>query len=345
MLVASPGFTKVCGRSKHVLLLVKLLSENGYEVTFVTDRGERIPEMTEMGINSVLCPVPLGGYSPLNLIRSFLFFLKVVRRNDIGIIHTHHRYVETVSSLVRLFLRRRRLKLITTVHSELIYKGKHHFPSDVVVAISGFVEKELTEKHNVNKSKIRRIYNYAEETEIVLLPENKKPLIVSAGRFAQEKGFEVMFEAAKMFKEDSAEFVLMGEGKLGIQYFSFLPDLKIRAEILTAPPDPGVYFDKCDICVVPSRSEGLSYVIMEAGIRGKAVVAANTGGIPELIVNNETGLLFENGNAGDLYDKLSLLLNNPGLRKRLGLNLRNKLLKEFNYSLFRQQTLSLYEEL
>ncbi|MES1944111.1 putative glycosyl transferase, group 1 [Salinisphaera sp. PC39] len=73
-----------------------------------------------------------------------------------------------------------------------------------------------------------------------------------------------------------------------------------------------------DLLVVPSRHEGMGRVCAEAMAAGTTVLGARTGGIPEVVAENETGLLFEPEDAEDLSAKLQRLCIDAGLRRRLG---------------------------
>ncbi len=73
-----------------------------------------------------------------------------------------------------------------------------------------------------------------------------------------------------------------------------------------------------DIVVVPSLYEPMGYVVLEAMASGKAIVASNTGGIPEMLTDRQTGLLFPPGDADKLADCLRELMDKPELREALG---------------------------
>ena len=76
--------------------------------------------------------------------------------------------------------------------------------------------------------------------------------------------------------------------------------------------------DGATCLVVPSRSEGLGRVILEAFARGRAVVATRVGGIPDLVEHDLNGLLVEGGNVTALVDALTQILTEDGLAARLG---------------------------
>lgn len=77
-------------------------------------------------------------------------------------------------------------------------------------------------------------------------------------------------------------------------------------------------FENCTFLVLPSRTEGIPRVLVEAMACGKAVIGSRVGGIPEVIIENETGMLFESENDRELAGKMRMLLDDPALRKRLG---------------------------
>lgn len=77
-------------------------------------------------------------------------------------------------------------------------------------------------------------------------------------------------------------------------------------------------FERCRFLILPSRTEGIPRVLIEAMACGKPVIGSRVGGISEVIVDNETGLLFESENDQDLAEKIRMLLDDTRLEQRLG---------------------------
>ncbi len=73
-----------------------------------------------------------------------------------------------------------------------------------------------------------------------------------------------------------------------------------------------------DVVAMPSESEGLPYAALEATAAGRPVVAFRVGGVPEVVVHGETGLLEPKGNVAGLAEALAQVLNDPDLARRLG---------------------------
>lgn len=87
------------------------------------------------------------------------------------------------------------------------------------------------------------------------------------------------------------------------------------------------YIHRSDIFLLPSYSEGLPNSLMEAMVCGVASIATKVGAIPDLITNNETGLLIDAGDSKALAHSISLLINDPSLRERLAKNGQQRIIQ------------------
>ncbi len=82
--------------------------------------------------------------------------------------------------------------------------------------------------------------------------------------------------------------------------------------------DVAAALDSATLLVLPSRSEGMGRVVIEAGCRGRAVVGSRVGGIPDVVVDGETGVLVPPDDAGALAEALERVLSDRELADRLG---------------------------
>jgi glycosyltransferase involved in cell wall biosynthesis len=80
------------------------------------------------------------------------------------------------------------------------------------------------------------------------------------------------------------------------------------------------YYDRIDILLMPSRSEGFGLTAIEGMARGCIVVAANIGGLPEVVIDKEVGLLHHPGDVHDIADKVNGLIDTPSELARMSRN-------------------------
>ena len=96
--------------------------------------------------------------------------------------------------------------------------------------------------------------------------------------------------------------------------------------------------------VIPSRSEGLPYVVLEAGALGKAVICSDIGPLTEVVSDGETGLVTPVEHHQAIASASLRLIGDPGLRERLGGNLAQKVRAEFTAQRMAEKYLAVYSE-
>ena len=172
------------------------------------------------------------------------------------------------------------------------------------------------------------------------LPE--PPLVLAAGNFVPAKGFDVLARAAAVLAERKVAFRLriLGDGpeRDRIRAFARANGLADKIEM------PGFYrhgdfprhLAEAAVFVVPARimptgvREGLPTVIPEAWLSLTPVIAAPVGGIPEVVIDGETGLLFPAEDEKGLADAIARLLASAELREKLARNGYDRAIAEFS---------------
>lgn len=209
--------------------------------------------------------------------------------------------------------------LETVIHNVLnIYKNN----IDLYLAPSEFIKNKFVE-YGFEPDKIK-VLPYALDTDKYGNLPNKtvaQRYILYLGRLSEEKGIEVLIEAMKNIK-NKVLLKIVGEGSL-------LDDLKRKKELEGLDNIEFVGFQSGDklkqiisdseFVVVPSVwYENSPLVIYEAMALGKTVIGSRIGGIPELIKEGVTGLLFEAGDSRELATKIDYLLDNDKVLTRMG---------------------------
>jgi len=148
--------------------------------------------------------------------------------------------------------------------------------------------------------------------------------IVFAGQLEKVKGTNILVKAFANIERDFPDFnlVIIGEGANKESLEFKINDLGLKDRVkfkgkLSLEQTKDI-MKRCYCLVLPSLSEGLPRVLIEAMALGKPIIASNVGGIPELIKDNENGFLFEKGNSNELAEKLKILLNDRNLAIKMG---------------------------
>jgi glycosyltransferase involved in cell wall biosynthesis len=152
------------------------------------------------------------------------------------------------------------------------------------------------------------------------LPERPQALFV--GVLEHYKGIEELAAAWRLAapRVPAARLLIVGSGSRAHVIESLvaeLPDQTSWTRTLT-PEEVAAALDGSTVLVLPSRSEGMGRVVVEARCRGRAVVGTRVGGIPDLIRDGEQGLLVEPRDPAALADAIVRVLANRELATRLG---------------------------
>jgi glycosyltransferase involved in cell wall biosynthesis len=190
-----------------------------------------------------------------------------------------------------------------------------------------------------------------ERGEVVKQPLNRAPrfIVGAAGRFSPEKGFPVLIEAAARLCRTNADvgFVLFGEGPQGAALERRVSELGLAARIRM----PGFRSDldrllpAFDVFVLPSLTEGLPNVALEASAAGVPVVATAVGGTPEVVAEGVNGLLAPAGRSDLLAEKIAALLDSADKRQGMGKAGRKKIARDFSFPAQVQAYLRLLQRL
>ena len=181
------------------------------------------------------------------------------------------------------------------------------------------------------------------------------PLVLLVGRINSWKGQGLLVEAAGRLaaRHPEARFVLAGDAPPGQAHFERELEEAIRAagvtgRVLRVPfrEDVDALYRAADVCAVPStRPEPFGLVAVEAMERGLPVVAADHGGVAEVVVHGETGLLFAPGDPRALAGALDELLSDPERASRMGAAGRRRQREHFSVDRYVAQMETQYEAL
>ncbi len=176
---------------------------------------------------------------------------------------------------------------------------------------------------------------------------NPKPYILGIGRSVPQKGFDVLLRAYAQSGIESHDLLLAGDGPERENLENLARELKtgdcVRFMGRADRPVAVSLFQGCSFFVLPSRLEPQGIVNLEAMACGKAVVAAKVGGVPEIVLDGETGLLFPGEDVPALAAALTRMAGDAALRTRLGAAGRVRA-KTFDWDVISEQYREIYRQ-
>ena len=156
--------------------------------------------------------------------------------------------------------------------------------------------------------------------DVPLPPTTRAPEFVvgGIGRLERQKGFDVLVRAVARVPD--ARLVLVGDGRErgALQLLADECGLGDRFTVTGWVDNPREFLPSFDVVAMPSRSEGLPLVLLEAMLAARPVVATGVGSIPDALRDGSTGLLVPVDDVASLGGALRLLATDPLLRRRLG---------------------------
>lgn len=271
-------------------------------------------------------------------------FIGYCRRRKIDLIHSHLFGANLYSCLAGTILR---LPVITTFHNELFLHGQSERflalksmiirnSASKMVFVADYMKNDYINFSKFPENDLLTIYNGIElNNEIDDLDgiPLKKELGISddellvghVANFRSPKGHRYLIESASLVCKQisQARFLLIGdEGdgiiKREIEVLIARAGLGENVRLLGFREDVNKILKLIDVFVLSSISEGLPLSVIEAMACSKPVVATNVGGLPEIVVPDQTGFLVEPRDSAALADKLIFLLKDKALRNRMG---------------------------
>ncbi len=181
-----------------------------------------------------------------------------------------------------------------------------------------------------------------------------RPYVIFVGRITRQKGVPVLLRAAADLVPEAQLVLCAGQAdtaELEAEVTGLVNGLRAtRSGVVWIPemlPKPEVIqlLTHATVFAIPSVYEPLGIVNLEAMACATAVVGSRTGGIPEVVVDGETGLLVPPGEPGPLAAALNTLIQDPDRAAAMGQAGRKRAVAEFGWPAIAAQTAALYAEL
>ena len=357
--------------------LAHYLYEQGCKSYIVTSGGELLKYVDKKKVKIIKLPVQ--SKNPLLILLNSIILSFIILFLNINIVHVRSR-APAWSCLIATKLTFR--KLVTTFHGTYNFSSSIKkmynsvmVKSDLLIAGSNFIFSHINENYlkylnpkkkflvifrginteyfdpdNLKKnsdSNLRNLWQIEDKSKVILLP----------GRLTSWKGQELFIESINKFKKLSSnmEFtaVILGDDQGRKVYKKKLERLVEQYNLSNEIR----FIEKCeympaaymisDIVISPSiEPEAFGRVSVEAQSMKKPIIASNIGGSNETIVDNKTGVLFENDNSDSLSQKINEIINLDALTLELmGKEGRKNVINRFNIEKMCLNTYSEYKKL
>ena len=221
-----------------------------------------------------------------------------------------------------------------------------------IVVVTPYV-KDLFCRHCDTKSNIYVTSNGVDNEYFEIgVAENPNTLLF-VGLISPRKGLLDLVKAMKIIIERIQDVKLNIVGSIESKKYSDILNEYVKTNKLKGNVNFTGYLSEAELkqkyreatlFVLPSYEESQGIVLLEAMACGKPVVASNVGGIPFVVEEGKTGLLFESGNVEDLADKIMTILKNEELGEKMGEAGRERA-KEFTWDKIAERTVEVYKEI
>lgn len=339
---------KIGGAERVIADIVEGLDRKRFEarVWCVTRGGEIADELVEKGIKVRILGIS-SYHNPLNIIR----LSRLLREEEPDIVHTHGYFASVIG---RLAAKKAGVPtIIAHVHSTYWEYKKRHILierylsrcSHKIICCSEAVRNFVTDHEKIKEEKTAVIYNGVDEERFSPVQDSSSararlgidrgsPVVGTVSSLTPHKGQEFLIQAAAKIRDahPAAKFLIVGDGPLRRNLKEQAQKLSLQSSLIFtgARRDIPEMLSLMDIFVLPSSSrEGLGMAIIEAMAMEKPTVASNIGGIPEAVLDGETGLLVRPGDSDALAKAITELIDDPGRAKAMGKKGRKRFAQKF----------------
>ena len=353
------------------------LPENNCESFIATSGGELLKFIDKKKVKII--KLPLHSKNPFLIITNSIALIAVILLNNISIVHARSRAPAWSCWLATKITGR---KFVTTFHGtynfDSVIKKFYNsvmVRSDLIIAGSNFIFSHIKENYSKyinNKKKLLVIFrginvDYFDSTTKIYSDEKKlltkweiekdKKILLLPGRLTSWKGQEIFIEAINLVNielgYEAFYAVILGSDQGRDLYKKKLISLveKFRmikqVRFIDHCKDMALAYKISDIVVSASiEPEAFGRVAVEAQSMEKPIIASNTGGSNETIIDEKTGFLFESGNAKSLSQKiLKVITMDDTLLKSIGIQGRKNVIQKFNVEKMCFSTYSEYKRI
>ena len=205
--------------------------------------------------------------------------------------------------------------LLASAESFIYHKKNTYNLVDKYICPSNYMKKTL-KKGGIEESKLTVLHNFVEKDNKDYTTKSDEKYVLYFGRLSIEKGIKTLIDVIKELPH--IKFVFVGDGPLE-NYCKSIDNLKLVGR--KSGDELKSYIANAAFSICPSEwYENCPMTIIESLSLATPVIGSDLGGIPELISDNFTGLIFKHNDKEDLKEKISYLWNNDEVTSKMSKN-------------------------
>ena len=343
------------GTENVVLQLCEILSDKVNKIVVCSSGGVHEKKLQEMGIKHYLIP-DIASKNPMDMLKSCRLIKNVIDKEQITIVHSHHRMAAFYAELVAP----KSVVKVANAHNTFTDKKKLTrlaYRNTKVIAVGEMVKKNLMEYFEIPKEQVCVIHNAVKPFDSNIMPikvlyqehTNGNVMIGNIGRLSEQKGMTYFIEAAEITARThpEARFIIVGEGEEKEQLHAQVKAKGLQGKILFLGyrSDIQNVMSQLDFVVLSSLWEGLPLTPIEAYSVGKTVIGTAVDGTPEIIRDGIDGYLVEPRNPMQLAEKMNELIENSEMRESMGIQAVKRYQDEFSFEKLSERYVAFYEDL
>lgn len=363
----------VTGVSTHVRGLARALAASGHDVVVFTPSSPDAPNVSDdHGVQVRRAAIDLPWIDEADLVASTAsanhHLAALVGDLDGWRPDVVHGHDWTTGWATHTIARVTRSPLVMTMHGTEHSRHSGHVPSgeasnvhavenwlawaaDLLVCNSRFMLADVLDAFEIDPARVHLIPNGIDADSWAAPPDTTRhPLVMAWGRVLYEKGFQVIAQAMARLRGQVPDLsaVIAGRGPYLaelqsqidvegvhdlVQLAGFVPDAELRSTL-----------HRAGCVVIPSLYEPFGVVALEALAAGAPVIAADTGGLHEILADTGAALLFEPGNDAQLADAIARVLNDPSLAASLTTRARDLVHDTYSWAAVAARTVETYRQ-
>lgn len=344
------------GTENVVLQLCEIFKPLVNNIVVCSCGGVNVEQLSQMNIKHYEIP-DIENKSPRTILKCMSSIMKIVKKEKITVIHTHHRMAAFYVAILRLY---KKCVFINTSHNTFYNKKKltqFAYKNCNVVACGEMVKANLIAEYGLLDKQIEVIHNAVkpfdnkiiEDNLIKKLHQENKFVIGNIGRLSEQKGMEYFIKAIPnvIERHPDARFVIIGSGEDENKLHELAREKRVKEYLyfLGYRNDVQNLICQMDFLVLSSLWEGLPLTPIEAYSVGKTIVATAVDGTVEIVRDEVDGLLVESRNENEIANKINWLIENPEEKKKYEIRARERFEEKFSFERLSQAYVSYYERL